>query len=289
MFQISEFSKIARVSPRQLRHYEALGLFAPERIDPMTGYRYYSARQLPRLNRIIVLKELGLSLDQVARFLEKDISPEEIHGMLTMKKAQLEQTVRDELSRILSIEDRLKQIEENGAFPDRDVVLRPVQAQQFLSTRQVVASIRDGFSLMYELHRLLPERIGKGVLGNFLLIMHSDNFDTENVDVEMGFLLERESSHTVALPDGQVMTVRALPAVETAATLVCVGVAHHVSCYGTLGSWIENNSYQLAGPTREIFMEPLQPGKEDEAVIELQIPVRRIGNTYDLDQLLLKS
>src|ERR1051325_3078776 len=177
MFQISEFSKIARVSPRQLRHYEALGLFAPERIDAMTGYRYYSARQLPRLNRIIVLKELGLTLDQVGRLLDKDISPEEIHGMLTMKKAQVEQTVRDELSRILSIEDRLKQIEENGALPDRDVVLRSVQAQQFLSTRQIVASIREGFSLMYQIHRLLPERVGRGLLGNFLLMMHSDDFD----------------------------------------------------------------------------------------------------------------
>jgi effector-binding domain-containing protein len=163
-----------------------------------------------------------------------------------------------------------------------------VQAQQFLSTRQVVASIRDGFSLMYELHRLLPERVGKGVLGNFLLVMHSDDFDTENVDVEMGFLLERESSPTVALAEGRVMTVRTLPAVETAATLVCVGVAHHVSCYGTLGTWIENNNFQLAGPSREVFMEPLQPGREDEAVIELQLPVRWIREPYDLDQFLLK-
>ena len=288
MFQISEFSKIARVSPRQLRHYEALGLFAPERIDPMTGYRYYSARQLPRLNRIIVLKELGLTLDQVGRLLEKDISPEEIHGMLKMKKAQVEQTVRDELSRILSIEDRLRQIEENGALPERDVILRPVQAQPYLSTRQVVASIRDGFSLMYELHRLLPDHIGKGVLGNFALIMHSEDFDTENVDIEMGFLLEQESSPIVALSEDRVLTVRALPAVETAATLVCVGVAHHVSCYGTLGAWIENNNFQLAGPSREVFMEPLKPGKEDEAVIELQVPVRRIREPYDLDQFLLK-
>jgi effector-binding domain-containing protein len=169
------------------------------------------------------------------------------------------------------------------------VALRSVEAQQFLSTRQVVASIREGFSLMYEMHRLLPERLGKGVLGNFLLIMHSDDFDTENVDVEMGFLLEGKSSKTVALSEGHVLTVHTLPAIETVATLVCIGVAHHVSCYGTLGAWIENNNYQLAGPSREVFLEPLQPGKEDEAVIELQLPVRRIRDAYDLDQFLLKS
>jgi DNA-binding transcriptional MerR regulator len=47
MFSIGEFSRIARVTPRQLRHYEELGLFKPERIDPETGYRFYSALQLP--------------------------------------------------------------------------------------------------------------------------------------------------------------------------------------------------------------------------------------------------
>ena len=47
MFSIGEFSRIARVTPRQLRHYEELNLFKPERIDPETGYRFYSALQLP--------------------------------------------------------------------------------------------------------------------------------------------------------------------------------------------------------------------------------------------------
>ena len=54
MFRIGEFSKIAQVSGRLLRYYDEIGLLIPESIDPETGYRYYSARQLPRLNRILV-------------------------------------------------------------------------------------------------------------------------------------------------------------------------------------------------------------------------------------------
>ena len=64
MFRIGEFSKIAQVSGRLLRYYDKLGLFKPIRIDPETGYRYYSAQQLPALNRILALKELGLTLDR---------------------------------------------------------------------------------------------------------------------------------------------------------------------------------------------------------------------------------
>ena len=44
MFQIGAFSRIAQVSASQLRNYDQLGLFAPEKVDPQTGYRYYSAR-----------------------------------------------------------------------------------------------------------------------------------------------------------------------------------------------------------------------------------------------------
>ena len=65
MFQAGEFSKLAQVSKRLLRYYEEIGLFAPEHVDRFTGYRYYTAAQLPRLNKILALKELGLSLDHL--------------------------------------------------------------------------------------------------------------------------------------------------------------------------------------------------------------------------------
>jgi DNA-binding transcriptional MerR regulator len=125
MFTIGEFSRIARVSPRQLRHYEALGLFAPEQSDPDTGYRFYSARQLPRLNRILALKELGLSLTQIEHLIAEDIAPEELRGMLTLRKAQNEQTLHSELVRLQTIEARLQQIERQESLTD-DVVLKAI-------------------------------------------------------------------------------------------------------------------------------------------------------------------
>lgn len=64
MFRIGEFSKIAQVSGRLLRYYDKIDLLSPEHTDPQTGYRYYSAKQLPRLNQILALKDLGLSLEQ---------------------------------------------------------------------------------------------------------------------------------------------------------------------------------------------------------------------------------
>ncbi len=90
MFRIGEFAQIAQVSGRQLRFYDQLGLLRPAHIDPQTGYRYYSIRQLPLLNRILALKELGLSLEQIGPLLKDEISPVELRGMLTMKREQVE-------------------------------------------------------------------------------------------------------------------------------------------------------------------------------------------------------
>jgi len=286
MFSIGEFSHIARVTPRQLRHYEELGLFTPERIDPETGYRFYSALQLPRLNRILALKELGLTLAQILRLLDEDISAEEIRGMLTMRKAQIEQTLRDELERVRSIEARIFQIEEQGRLSD-DVVLKAVPARNFLSLRQVVASKEEGFALMTELHRSLPRLAGRRALGQFALLFSSDSFQEENVDVEMGFLLDGDFHETVLLSDGRAMTVRTLPAIATMATMVYVGIAHQVGCYGRLGTWMELHHFHLAGPGREVFIEPLQPARVDEAVIEIQLPVTRSGNARDSGHTLI--
>ena len=274
MFSIGEFSRIARVTPRQLRHYEELGLFQPERIDPETGYRFYNALQLPRLNRILALKELGLTLTQILRLLDENISAEEIRGMLTLRKAQIEQTLRDELERVRSIEARLGQIEEQGELFD-DVVLKAMPARTFLSIRQIVPSKEEGFALMTEVHRPLPRLAGKSVSGQFVLRFPSDSFETEDIDVEMGFLLDGDVVETVLLSDGRAMTVHTLPAVETMATMVCVGFANHERCYGRLGTWIERHHFQLAGPGWEVFIEPFNPAKPDQFVIEVQLPVTR--------------
>lgn len=67
VLKIGDFSRLTFVSVKTLRYYDELGLLRPVRVDEFTGYRYYSADQLPRLNRILALKDLGLSLEEVKK------------------------------------------------------------------------------------------------------------------------------------------------------------------------------------------------------------------------------
>ena len=160
MFRIGEFSRIAQVSGRLLRYYDRIGLFTPARVDAESGYRYYSARQLPALNRILALKELGLTLDVIAR-LSPQVSTAELRSMLIRKKAQMEQTLREELARMRYIESRIDQIERDGQLRGYEVVLKSATAQPFLATREPATSLAACRAAAQDIARFVPTHVGK--------------------------------------------------------------------------------------------------------------------------------
>ena len=88
MLKIGDFSKLAQVSVKTLRYYGKLGLLEPTWIDRFTGYRYYTLDQLPRLNRILALKDLGFSLEQIKQMLREDLPAAELRGMVQIKYAE---------------------------------------------------------------------------------------------------------------------------------------------------------------------------------------------------------
>src|SRR5215475_11988679 len=191
MFRIGEFSRIARVSGRLLRYYDSIGLLSPQRIDPATGYRYYSAEQLGRLNRILALKDLGLSLEQVARMVDGKISTSEIRGMLMLKKAELERTLSEEAVRLRHIESRLQQIDEQGSLRDYDVVVKSAARQPYLSVRRTYPGIGEVVAMLRDVSRAATARIPESARDAMIVFAYSD-FEDEGLDLEIGVGLKQE-------------------------------------------------------------------------------------------------
>ncbi|MEC9367323.1 MAG: MerR family transcriptional regulator [Pseudomonadota bacterium] len=276
MFRIGEFAQVARVSGRQLRHYDRLGLLAPVRIDPTTGYRFYSATQLPRLNRILALKDLGFSLNQIARMLDDEVPPEELRAMLVIRKAQIEQLLTKEQLMLRQVESRILQIEEQGAMRDYDVSLRAEPSRPYLSVRQSGDGMEEAVRLLRMLVDFSCRGLSKRHRHRLTIVAHSD-FDDEMLDLEFGFTLNSLVNKSVALPGGMELRLRELEAVENLATLVRSGPGDrsHLA-YGALGVWMEANSYVIDGPCREVFLETpfVDPSRED-MVMEIQFPVRK--------------
>lgn len=63
---IGQFSRMTLLSARRLRHYEAIGLFSPSSVDPLTGYRYYTEAEILPATAVRRLREAGLGLEGIA-------------------------------------------------------------------------------------------------------------------------------------------------------------------------------------------------------------------------------
>jgi DNA-binding transcriptional MerR regulator len=275
MFRIGEFAQIAQVSSRQLRFYDELGLLKPVRIDQQTGYRYYSVRQLPRLNSILALKELGLSLEQIAFLLQTTISQTELRGMLMMKRAQLEQTLREEEARLRHIESRIAQIDSEGGIDGYDVVLKSTPAQPFLSLHCLCENMDDAIQAVRTVAEACARQIKPTLRDKLIVVAHNDR-DDERLALDIGFALTRPTNSTIRTSNGTLLKMGELPAADVMATIVRAGTnsESHAS-FGAIGVWIEANKYEIAGPCREVFLEPVTdpPGLES-ALVEIQFPVR---------------
>jgi DNA-binding transcriptional MerR regulator len=273
MFTIGDFAKLGRVSIRMLRHYDAIGLLRPAAVDDATGYRFYEAAQLQRLNRIIALKDLGFTLDQIGTIADDKITALELAGMLRLRRAQLEAQLSADAARLTSVEARLRLIEKEGHMPTADVVLKPIAPIRIAELSGTAA----GYG---------PEHITPtiGPLYDALMMRLGESRVTMTgapvayYEPEAG-----ESSDAVVVHAGVPVAVDAsdaypfevidLPPIESAATLIHRGSMDDVmeSLHG-LASWIEDNGYQPLGYHREVYVD-YDPAHPDNGVTELQIAV----------------
>jgi DNA-binding transcriptional MerR regulator len=270
MFSIGDFARLGRVSVRMLRHYDALGLLRPARVDPATGYRSYDAGQLSRLNRLIALKDLGLSLEQVGLILEEKVGPEELHGMLRLRRAELAAHVAEEAARLARVEARLRLIETEGAMPE-GVVIKSVPAVRLAELSATAESYESDkiTPVIQPLYERLCERLeaaGLPITGPAVAYYEQV---PEGVRVHAGAPVNAGKDGTY---DFDVVD---LPAVEQAATIIHHGPMDGVDAtFQRLARWIEENGYRSTGLAREVYLR-YGEGDPDGWVTELQETVTR--------------
>lgn len=287
MFTIGEFAAYGQVSVRMLRHYDALGLLPPARVDPSSGYRFYDAAQLSRLNRIIALKDLGLSLQQVGEVLDAKVDTEQLRGMLRLRRAELADIVARTADRLARVERRLRTIESEGVMPTDEVVLKSLPATRVA----VLSATAESFDprhigpVIQPLYRRLHAQLaaaGTAMTGPDIAWYEPvGNGDHEG-----------SGSHTILLHAGvsvsvdpsaagtgsvREFTIIDLPAVEQAATIVHRGSMDAVlPTVQILARWIESSGRRAAGLGREFYLD--SRGPQGSWVTEIQVPLEAVAS-----------
>lgn len=197
--------------------------------------------------------------------------------MLLLKKAEIEQQLEAELKRIRNIESRLQAIRDVEHHKPLNVVLKQLPAQPVLSVRTMIPTFEAGLIIFGNIRQALPEKNGYGML---FCICHSDAYVEQDIDLELGRVIEAASHPPVPLNGGLQLTFRKQPALGAVATTVVTGALETIHTgYRQIGAWVEANGYRLAGRPRELTLQSPRAADGSDLITEIQFPVESIRQT----------
>ena len=277
MLKISDFAQLSRISPKTLRLYDRLGLLKPAKIDRQNNYRYYSASQLPRLNRILVFKELGFSLEQIGHLLNENISASEVRGMLRLKQLEIEQKLSKDVARLNRLKIRLQELQQEKSMSNYEVIIKPVESQLVAATLGIIPNFDDCASILEKLFdRVYGYVFSQGIkeVGSGINVYHETKLRDKNIPIEVIVPIRQPISNNDSLDNS--IWIYELTEVEKMACVVHQGSFDSIAeAYSTLLDWIEKHEYQIAGSTREVYLQYERNGDPDRYVTEVQIPIEK--------------
>jgi len=270
VLSIGEFAFHGGVSVRMLRHYDALGLLTPAEVDPHSGYRRYRPAQLTRLNRLLTLKDLGFTLEQIGPVLDAEVSAGELRAMLLLRRAKLEEQLAADTHRLSDVERRLRMIEKENTMSELTFVETSLPE---LTVAQRTARVDD----LWQVGETMGPRFGT-LMGDLAAL--GLRRDTPTIAWYAGDPAGEGLTVGAAVPvTGAVPSRPGLEAATLEAAERAVTVTHHGDMESISQTWQQLMQYCAAaglspvGRCREVYRETPE-GNEDAWVTELQQPVR---------------
>lgn len=270
MFRIGEFSKLTQVSIRMLRYYDEVGLLKPEQTDKMTDYRLYTANQIPHLNKIIFLRNLGFQISEIAEAL-KQWENSFLEKLLENKRLQIEDVIREQQSRLSEIDLAMKDIGQNKIAVNCGVSIKSIPSYQVLSLRRIVLDYYCEGQLWKEMSEYAKcNRLN--ISDKTFTIYHDADYKETDVDIEI-------CSPVDTIVEGNlVFQFRKTEAVPIMACSLVYGSFENIAgTFLTFANWIqEHNQYRMAGGSRQIVHRgPWNEERVENYLTEIQIPLNK--------------
>ena len=255
MYKIGELSRLSQVPIRTLRYYDHIGLLAPAKVERPSGYRCYGAEQIEQLNRILVYKDLGLSLREIRQLLAERASADDIRALVERKRAELERQVEAERRRLERAAARVALMERGAGVAE--IAVRQAAPTWVASIRATLRAHDDCDGLLDEIDRHVRGQREHRQRG---AIWHA--CEAGAIDCEAFEIVPRRIA-----PKGRI-AVRQLPAQQIAA-LIYRGDTGYLPAYRAMRGWIAMAGFEVTGPKRELFL------RDRASVTEIQFPISR--------------
>ena len=264
LYKIGMFANMNRVTIKALRYYDEQKLLVPVYVDEENGYRYYAAGQMAQLHRIIALKNMGFSIDDIRKIIEGA----EEKSFLLVKKQEI-------LKEIAVLTDKLSQIE---SYLARDSInlSAPVLIKEI--PQAIVCTMKRRIKSYDALFELMPQMGAQMELSDCRCAQPSYCFThyLEPEYKEEDILVEICEAVTEKKPDTGDIAFKVFPKVSMAACIFHKGSYNTLpESYAMLLQYIEENGYEICGNIRESYIDGVwNKETENEWLTEIQIPVK---------------
>jgi DNA-binding transcriptional MerR regulator len=242
---IGEFSRMTYLTVKALRHYHDVGLLEPAEVDPITGYRSYTASQVSLAHAIRRFRDLDMPLDEVRAVVNAD-DPAERSEAIVGHLERLERRLAETQAMVTSLRAVLE-----GAKVGMSVELRHIPATTALAIRGVVGCCPDAEAWLHEafseIYRTLRDpdvtRLGPDAA------LFSDEF----FEAGEGEVVAYVPSTGALRPDGRV-EVRMIPAADTVIAVHRGPFTNLDQTYAALGTYVAERGLHAGGPVREQYL-----------------------------------
>lgn len=270
MLKIGEFSRLSQIPISTLRYYDDIGLIKPTAVDGFTGYRYYSAEQLPRLNRIGALKDLGLSLAEIVQLSANDATQAELRSALERRRVESVSAIETEKGRLQRLEAWLENLATETTMDTYDVSIKKVNPQLAVCLRRVMPAYNSEGELWGELCAYLGTLKDVRFAGPAMTIYHDMEYREKDVDMELAMPL------AAPIPDHGNIKVRTVPGHEQVASVLHKGPFDSINtAYQFMLGWVEKGGYRVDGPDRVLYLTNPEEVSPADVLQELQVPIAR--------------
>lgn len=260
MLTIGDFSRLSRVTPRMLRHYDALGLLHPELVGE-NGYRYYRQEQLSQLVKIQWLKGYGFSLGEIGPLLV--LEDDQLLPRLRQRRLELYQELDARQALVHRLEADILRMEGKTIMEQQyRVILIEDPEQKVFSIRRTVG-VEQYHTLFQDLRREAAAR-GLTQAGPIQMCYYDPQFNHEHSDVE---------AQMVVAQDGPDVTIKP--------KFTCVAVQHRGSyehlhlAYEALCVWLgEHTEYRVCGPAMDRYLNDPHDTPLDQLETGVLFPVK---------------
>jgi DNA-binding transcriptional MerR regulator len=266
MYSIGEFSRINRITPKTLRHYDRIGLLKPVKVDDWTGYRYYSARQLPRIRRILMLRDFGFSLKEIREAVENG---DQMDQLLEQHINRIRDSIQNDTQRLTRAEGFLKVLRGEEKM---DVEIKSLPEVTVASMRTKIESYDTFFEIVPQMGEYMKS-VGAECLepAYCFTIYHDGEYREHDIDAEV--------CEAVVKPCKESDRVR----FKTIAGYPEAACLKHKGPYSTIGdtynrlfTWISENGYSPVDHPREKYIDGIwNRENETDWLTEVQVPIEK--------------